>query len=43
MSERKQVLDLLLKMTDQQRLSIFDEFCKECGSTDKKCQCWNDD
>jgi len=34
------IMDLL---TDDQRLKVFSEFCGSCGSTDRSCQCWNDE
>jgi len=30
-------------LTDDERKSIFDEFCVHCGSKDTRCQCWNDE
>jgi hypothetical protein len=33
----------LLSMTDEQRAALFAEFCTECGSTDPRCQCRNDE
>lgn len=41
--EMERVKDLLDQMTEEQRLELFDMFCKECGSDDPDCQCWNDE
>lgn len=30
-------------LTDEQRMDIFNKYCKHCGSKDSGCQCWNDD
>ena len=30
------------QLTDEQRVDVFSKFCKHCGDTDPKCQCWND-
>lgn len=40
---KKFIIYLLNKLTDEERLEIFDEFCLKCGSNNPKCQCWNDD
>ena len=31
------------KLTDEERMTIFSNYCKHCGSADLNCQCWNDD
>lgn len=41
--EMERTKDLLDQLTDEQRLELFDMFCKECGSEDTDCQCWNDE
>ena len=36
----------LLKLTDEQRLAAFRLFCSECGriqTSERGCQCWNDE
>ena len=33
----------LRKLTDDQRLEVFNKFCKGCGKEDPSCQCWNDE
>ena len=33
----------LFDLTDEQREHIFSYFCTHCGSTDRRCQCWNDE
>lgn len=38
-----QIEELLNSLTDDQRLSLIGSYCHGCGSTDKNCQCWNDD
>lgn len=38
--DTKAAMDLL---TDYQRLEIMSNYCRGCGSTDPRCQCWNDD
>ncbi len=30
-------------MSEADRESVFNYFCKSCGSDDPKCQCWNDE
>lgn len=30
------------KLTEEERLKIFKQYCIYCGSKDSKCQCWND-
>lgn len=34
---------IMLLLTDAERLEVIQSFCEYCGSTDKNCQCWNDD
>jgi hypothetical protein len=36
-------MEFLKDLTDEERLEIFNKFCKSCGSKNNKCQCWNDD
>lgn len=31
------------KLTDEARLGVMLRYCRSCGSTDPKCQCWNDE
>lgn len=38
-----QIKELLDKLTDDERLSLFYKYCSECGCKDPRCQCWNDD
>ena len=33
----------LLALTDKQRIQVFDNFCRFCGTDDLPCQCWNDE
>jgi len=37
------LLEILDALSDEQRLTIINRYCKYCGSKDTKCQCWNDD
>lgn len=37
------IYDMLNQMTNEERLSVFNCYCKYCGSKDSKCQCWNDE
>jgi hypothetical protein len=34
---------VLTKLTDEQRLELFHNYCLSCGSNNPKCQCWNDE
>jgi len=37
---------VLLALTEEERLEVFQEFCTHCGiqqSDGYQCQCWNDD
>jgi len=34
---------LLPYLSDKERILLFDNYCKYCGSNDPRCQCWNDD
>ncbi len=36
-------LEALNKLSDGEREEIFNQYCKECGSKDTSCQCWNDE
>lgn len=31
------------QLTDGQRLHLFAQYCRGCGSKDPSCQCWNDE
>jgi len=37
------IVNSLYKLSDDDRMQIFNLFCKHCGSTDSNCQCWNDE
>jgi len=39
----EQIIALLNLLTDEERWGIFNTFCRECGSQDLGCQCWNDE
>lgn len=30
-------------LTDDERSSLFSQYCRYCGSKDPRCQCWNDE
>ena len=34
---------LLAALTDEQRIDLFRDYCRSCGSNDPRCQCWNDE
>ena len=34
---------LVDKLTDDQRIELFHQYCVYCGCTDPHCQCWNDE
>lgn len=33
----------LLALTDEERLDLFSDYCRNCGKADPSCQCWNDE
>jgi len=33
----------LYVLSDDERMQIFNLFCKHCGSTNRSCHCWNDE
>lgn len=35
--------DFLERLSDQERIELFGDYCKHCGSEDSGCQCWNDE
>ena len=37
------IINLLNQLTDDERLNIFNEYCKHCGNKNSNCQCANDD
>jgi hypothetical protein len=37
------VTDILLGISEDARMEIFNKFCKHCGSDNPNCQCWNDE
>jgi hypothetical protein len=39
----KSLYEELLKLSDDERLELFNKFCKKCGDIDPRCKCWNDD
>lgn len=40
---RSLVISMLQKMTDEDRLSVFLEFCVHCGNKHQPCYCTRDD
>lgn len=45
MNEPLEVLDVKIfldELTDEERTQLFSHYCRDCGSKDPKCQCWND-
>lgn len=45
-NDAKQPKDLkkaLDGLTDEQRMDLFSDYCKYCGTPDPNCQCWNDE
>lgn len=37
------IREAIRTMDDSERLDIFSEYCRCCGSNDPTCQCWNDE
>lgn len=33
---------IISKLTDDERIELFSDYCYGCGTKDKGCQCWND-
>jgi hypothetical protein len=42
-AQRNGVVDVLSKLSDEERLSIFNKFCKYCGGIDPRCDCMRDE
>lgn len=40
--ELDKVKDLLKRLTDEERMKLFEDYCTYCGAKDPRCQCWND-
>lgn len=34
--------ETLESLTDEERVEIFNKYCKHCGSKNPSCKCWND-
>ena len=34
---------LLYVLKPEQRLEVFSSYCRHCGDTNPRCQCWNDE
>lgn len=43
LSEFQKVATAVRKLTDKQRVDLFGDFCRACGTPDPNCQCWNDE
>jgi len=41
--EMAMLANQLYVLSDDERMQIFNLFCKHCGSIDRSCQCWNDE
>lgn len=40
----ERVAELIASLTDEQRVELFNRYCKACGAAnDPRCQCWNDE
>lgn len=37
------VVERLGELSDDQRVTIFSNWCTHCGCSDPRCQCWNDE
>ena len=37
------VLSPMDTLTDDERLQVMARYCRDCGSEDPRCQCWNDE
>jgi hypothetical protein len=37
------IKNYLRRLTDEQRMEVFSNFCLHCGSVDPRCQCSNDE
>lgn len=35
--------ELLKKLTYDERMDLFEDYCKYCGDPNPSCQCWNDE
>ena len=33
----------LINLTDEQRMEVFSDYCRYCGSNDPTCRCWDDE
>lgn len=40
--DQQEIITLLDELTEDERLEIFDNYCKSCGG-DRPCYCWNDE
>ena len=39
----QEIYEALLKLSDQERMEVFSQFCCHCGSDESRCYCWNDE
>lgn len=41
--EIEKLIAQLSKLTEEERMEVFRNFCNFCGSDNPNCQCWNDE
>lgn len=34
--------EAMKSLTDEERIAIFSDYCRECGCNDPRCRCWDD-
>lgn len=37
------VIDVLMRLSEEERLEVFRNFCRSCGVDDRFCRCWDDE
>jgi hypothetical protein len=42
-SRVRTMVEILKSLNEEERMQVFNRFCKHCGSDDPNCQCWNDE
>lgn len=38
-----EISDIVAAMSDSQRMELFSNYCRSCGTNNPDCQCWNDE